>query len=69
MKGRMIMKHGKYYTVKRMRFLQYLLERGFTPDSTVPDPTNVKYKWWIFENSEELEAAIEEYFIMIKQGA
>lgn len=57
-------KHArKYYTCKRLRLLQYLMERGFTPEATIPDPTNPKYKWWLFNNSCELETALEEYFM------
>lgn len=57
-----IMKHGEYYCCKRLRLLQYLLEAGFEPETTIPDPTNYKYKWWRFKNSDALEAAIDDFF-------
>lgn len=56
------MKHGKQYTCKRWRMLTWLMEKGFTPIKTIPDATRVNYKNWVFENSVELEAAIDEYF-------
>lgn len=56
-------KHKKsYYTVKRLRLLQYLKERGYSERITIPDPTNPKYCWWLFDNSPELEQDIEAYF-------
>jgi hypothetical protein len=56
-------KHKKeFYTCKRWRLLQYLMERGFEPMETMPDPMNPKYCWWKFANSVEFEAAIDEYF-------
>lgn len=56
------MKHEEYYTCKRLRMFEYLLQNGFEPESTIHDPTNYKYNWWIFKNSCELEACIEAYF-------
>ena len=53
---------SKYYTVKRLRLLEFLLDKGFTVVKTIPDPNNPKYKWWLFENSVELEAVVTEYF-------
>lgn len=52
----------EYYTVKRLRLLEYLTNRGFTADKTIPDPENPKYKWWLFKNTPELEEAITGYF-------
>lgn len=60
------MKHGEYYTVKRLRLLEYLLKNGFEPESTIHDPTNIKYNWWIFKNSCELETCIDTYFENLK---
>lgn len=51
-----------YYTVKRLRLLEYLMNRGFEPVKVIPDPNNPKYKWWLFENSAELEKVIDAYF-------
>lgn len=55
------------YTVKRLRLLQYLVERGFKDYVVVPDPTTSKrYNWFIFENTPELEDAVKEYFAHLK---
>lgn len=51
-----------YYTVKRLRLLEYLLDLGFKVEKTIPDPSNPRYKWWLFVNSVELEEAVTEYF-------
>lgn len=56
-----------YYTCKRLRMLQYLMEHGFEPYATIPEPTNVKYSWWLFHNTPELEKCVEEYFINLKK--
>ena len=53
---------NKYYTVKRLRMLEYLMNKGFEPLHTMPDPSNPKYHWWKFENTVELEEAVTEYF-------
>ncbi len=62
------MEHKATYTVKRLRLLQFLVERGFTEYTVIPDPTTSKhYNWFIFQNSEELEAAVNEYFNNLKE--
>ena len=63
-----MMKHGKYYTCKRMRLLEYLLRNGFEPESTIHDPNNIKFKWGLFRNSNEVEEAIDEYFARFKSA-
>lgn len=63
------MVHGKTFCVKRLRLLQYLTERGFTEYTIIPDPTSTKgFNWFIFQNSDELEAAITEYFKQYKKN-
>jgi predicted aspartyl protease len=42
--------------------LSYLKDKGFTSYEVIPDPTNPKYNWFLFENTPELENAVEEYF-------
>lgn len=57
------MNHGPTFTVKRLRLLQFLVERGFKDYTVVPDPTtNKNFNWFLFENSPELEAAVNDYF-------
>lgn len=57
------MKHTQeFYTCKRLRLLQYLLEHGFKPETSVPDPRNYKYKMWLFRNTKPLQEAVERYF-------
>lgn len=56
----------KYYCVKRLRLLQHLVEHGFYEYSTIPDPGNRKYSWFVFVNTPELEECIEAYFAEIE---
>jgi hypothetical protein len=56
------MKHKETYVCKRLRLLEYLINRGFEVKATIPEPTNPKYRNWIFENSDELESVLNEYF-------
>lgn len=57
-----VMHKREFYSCKRLRLLQYLMECGFMPEAEMPDPKNIKYKWWLFRNSVELETAIDRYF-------
>lgn len=57
------MRHSREtYTVKRLRLLEYLLDRGFEVEATIPEPKNPKYCNWIIKNSDALEVALDEYF-------
>ena len=52
----------KHYTCKRLRMCEYLIKQGFTPTATIPDATNPRYNWWLFDNTPDLMAAVDEYF-------
>lgn len=57
------MKSNATYTVKRLRLLQYLVNKGFKEYTIIPDPTSTKnYNWFVFENTEALAEAVAEYF-------
>ena len=57
------LKHkSSFYTCKRLRLLEFLKAKGFTPIKTIPDANNPAYNWWLFENSADLERVLEEYF-------
>lgn len=60
------MKYGQHYICKRLRMLSYLRERGFEAIGTMPDIENPNYNVWIFDNSPELEQAIDGYFRALK---
>lgn len=56
------------YIVKRLRLLQYLIEKGFTEYKIVPDPTSTKgYNWFIFNTSPEFLDVLSEYFEAFKK--
>ena len=74
MKGWAIMKeqckHGEWYTVKRLRLLDYLCnEKHMYPEYQTPDPTNPHYSWYVYKNTPELEKNLDEYFRKLKQNA
>jgi uncharacterized protein YdaT len=63
MNERTIEKSDKIYIVKRIRLLNFLISKGFKNYEIIPDPTSTKrYNWFIFEDSEEIRAASNEYY-------
>lgn len=63
MKGNKLMNNDNIYYVKRLRLLNYLVGKGFRDYEVVPDPTSRKgYNWFLFEHTEELQQALDEYF-------
>lgn len=56
------MKYGQHYICKRLRMLSYLRDLGFEPSGTLPDVRDPAYNVWVFDNSPELEQAIDGYF-------
>lgn len=54
------------YTCKRLRLLEHLKKNGFSPFATIPDPTNDRYNWWLFEKSPEFEKCVNAYFEQLK---
>ena len=57
------LKHkSEFYTCKRWRMLEWLMNKGFKPEQTLPDPSNPSFNVWKLKNSVELEDAITEYF-------
>lgn len=58
----MNIKHGETYCCRRLRLLEYLLNKGFEPYKVIPDSQNWRYKNWLFKNSAELESTITGYF-------
>lgn len=62
-------KSDKIYIVKRIRLLEFLVDKGFKNYKVIPDPTSTKkYNWFIFEDSEEIRAAANEYFDNIQKS-
>lgn len=60
------MKHGEFYTCKRLRMLSWLKEHGRLPIQTLPDAQNPSFNVWVFKNDAELESLIAEYFEQLK---
>ena len=45
------------YSLKVMR---QLVERGFIPVATLPNPKNSRFNCWVFEVSEEFQRVLDE---------
>ena len=57
------------YVVKRLRLLQFLVERGFKEYTIIPDPTSNKgFSWFLFSRTPELEAALDEYYSHLRNS-
>lgn len=52
----------KTYVCKRMRLYNYLSDKGFVFYKACRDKFNPEYTVWLYEWSEELEAAVSEYY-------
>lgn len=52
----------KFYVCKRMRLLNYLMDKGFNFIKTQRDRRNPHYIVWIFKDSPELRECVEEYY-------
>lgn len=39
-----------------------LVERGFYPVQTLPNPKNTKFNCWVFEETEELRQVLDSIF-------
>ena len=53
---------NKFYVCKRLKLYDYLVQHGFKPCEQRADKYNAKYMVWIFNNSEELQTTINEYY-------
>ena len=47
--------NNKFRFVYRMDFALALIQKGFKPISTLPNPQKPQFTMWIFETSEEFE--------------
>lgn len=52
----------KLFRCPRLRLCNYLMERGFFPVQTEPDPQNPRYKIYLFEETPALTSAVVRYF-------
>lgn len=51
------------YVVKRLRLLQFLVNKGFKEYTIIPDPTSNKgFSWFLFKRTPDLETALDDYF-------
>ena len=51
---------SKKQIIYSLRVMRQLLERGFVPEQTIPNPIKPQYKCWVFEATEELQTALDE---------
>lgn len=61
------MNTDEIYYCKRLRTLNFLISKGFTEYTVIPDPTSTKgYNWFVFKRTPEFDKAVEEYFAQFK---
>ena len=45
---------NKKQIIYSLKVMRQLLERGFTPEQTIPNPVKPQFNCWVFEVTEEL---------------
>ena len=53
---------GAIYWCTRLRMLEWLSGKNLKPIGSVPDRRNPQMTTWLFQNTPELSAAVNEYF-------
>lgn len=56
------MEKSKTYVCRKLYLYHLLTERGFVPFKVAPDKFNVKFHVWLYTDSPELQAVVEEYY-------
>ena len=51
---------NKKQIIYSLKVMRQLLERGFVPEQTIPNPINPQFNCWVFEVTEELQTALDE---------
>jgi hypothetical protein len=60
-------KNERVYYVKKLRLLNFLVQKGLRDYEVIPDPTSRKgYNWFVYRYTPELHEALEEYFSQFK---
>ncbi len=57
----------KYEIIYSKRVMNELVKKGFFPVQTLPNPTNVKYKCWVFKNTTEFSEVLHTLLSSIGQ--
>ena len=52
----------KTYVCRKIKLYAYLTSKGFVPYKTAPDKWNCKRLIWLYDDSEELQKAVSEYY-------
>lgn len=52
-----------------MRIMIQLVEAGFMPKGTIPNPKDVRYNCWVFELTPELQATLDRIYAEREQGS
>ena len=51
---------NKKQIIYSLKVMRQLLERGFVPEQTIPNPIKPQFNCWIFEVTEDLQTALDE---------
>ena len=55
----------KTYVCRKIRLYQYLSSKGYVPYKTCIDKYNCKRLVWLYDDSDGLRDAVEEYYAQI----
>lgn len=50
------------FLCNRLRLCTYLMDRGFHPAQVLPDANNPRFSVFLFDETPELAATVEQYF-------
>ena len=59
---------NKKQIIYSLKVMRQLLERGFTPEQTIPNPVKPQFICWVFEVTEELQKALDEVLGGLRNG-
>lgn len=57
---------SKTYVCKKIKLYNYLTSKGFVPFRIAPDLFDCKRLVWLYDDCDDLQAAITEYYSKIK---
>ena len=59
---------NKKQIIYSLKVMRQLLERGFAPEQTIPNPVKPQFNCWVFEVTEELQKALDEVLGGLRNG-
>lgn len=51
-----------------MRVMLALVEKGYIPEATMPNPQNTKYNCWVFAETDSFKADLDQILGSVERG-